>query len=481
MLATLSDRWHEGWLSSPAVADLDGDGTTEILAARSGLLIAWHVDGSEAFRYEIEGRIWAPVVVGDLVAASAGLEVAIAARGSIHVLDARGALVPGFPVEWRDEMRSLAAADIDGDGDLELAAVTTDPLEGGGQRDILMAFHHDGRPVAGFPPNTTGAAGCDDACYVTGGYDQNLAMGDVDGDGRADLLAPQDNAYASLHAGDGRAFDAAPIFEDRTKFSGIRFLHDYALAQQGWANDEDTANQAHFTNTAPAITDVDGDGRNEIVMLASVQNAAQSDRFRGVALWVVRNDGTRPDAWVEPFHAPDYLAGLWDFEGTNVVGATNQVSVADIDPTHAGRELVFAGFDGRIHAVSSTRQELWQATYTTSDRVLTAGVAIADLTGDGRPEIVFATYSPDAGASELVVIDARGAELWSTALPGRGSMAVPTIADVDANGSLEIVVDLKGGEDREPQILVFTVPGSAANCVLWATGRGNSLRNGFVP
>lgn len=481
MIASLADRWHEGWLSSPAVADLDGDGTTEIVSGRSGLILARHLDGSESFRAEIEGRIWAPIVVGDLVAGHPGLEIAVASRGTIHMLGSDGSEMPGFPVDWRDEMRSLAAGDIDGDGDLELAAVTTDPLEGSGQRDILMAFHHDGRPVAGFPPNTTGAAGCDDACYVTGGYDQNLAIGDVDGDNRADLLGPHDNAYASLHAGDGRAFDAAPIFDGRAKFSGIRFLHDYALAQQGYADDEDTANQAHFTNTAPAIADVDGDGRNEIVMLASVQNAAQDDRFRGVALWVLNNDGTRPAAWLEPFHAPDYLAGLWDFDGTNVVGATNQVSVADIDPTRAGPEFVFAGFDGRIHAVDARRESLWATTYTTSDRVLTGGVVIADLTGDGRPEIVFDTYSPDDGVSELVILDARGAELWSTSLPGRGSMAVPTIADVDGNGTLEIVVDLKGGEDRDAQILVFTVPGSASNCMLWTTGRGNNLRNGFVP
>ena len=37
--------------------------------------------------------------------------------------------------------------------------------------------------------------------------------------------------------------------------------------------DDQSANQAHFTNTAPAIADVDGDGTSEIIMLGSVQNA----------------------------------------------------------------------------------------------------------------------------------------------------------------------------------------------------------------
>lgn len=480
LVATLFDRWHEAWLGSPAVADLDGDGEAEILAARHGLLLGWHLDGEVVFRAEVEGRIWASPVVADVVPEAPGLEVAVAARGQIHLFGPDGAERPGFPVAWQDELRSLAGGDIDGDGRLELVAVTTNPLSGGGQRDIVIAVNDDGSFVAGFPPNTTGAAGCDDACYVTGGYDQNVALGDVNGDGAMDVFATQDNAYLSLHDGAGRAFDAASMFEGRSKFSGVRFLHDYDEARQGWAPEEASANQAHFTNSAPAIADVDGDGANDLIVLGSVQNASQDDRLRGVALWVLHPDGSRLDAWSTPFHAPDYLAGLWDYEGTNVVGATNQVAVVDLDPERAGPEMVFAGFDGRIHAVDARAEPLWEATYTTLDRVLTAGVAVADLSGDGVPEIVFATYSPDADQSALFVLGANGAEQHRVALPGRGAMPVPTIADVDGDGALEIVVSLKDGDDRERQVLVYTVPGSTDACVLWATGRGNDLRNGFV-
>jgi hypothetical protein len=85
---------------------------------------------------------------------------------------AAGEPISGFPVTWRDELRTLAAGDIDGDGALDLVVVTTSPLEGSGQRDIIMAWNPDGSTVAGFPANTGGSSGCDDACYVTGGYDQ---------------------------------------------------------------------------------------------------------------------------------------------------------------------------------------------------------------------------------------------------------------------------------------------------------------------
>ncbi|MGE0550759.1 MAG: FG-GAP repeat domain-containing protein [Kofleriaceae bacterium] len=479
---TLADRWHEAWLGSPAVADLDGDGTPEIVVARDELLIVWHAmpggGGEVAWRASLPGRIWASPVVADLDSGEPGLEIAVASRGTINVYDSAGEALPGFPFTWQDELRSLAAGDIDGNGSLELVAVTSTPLDANGQRDIVIAVRNDGTTVPGFPPNTTGAAGCDDACYVTGGYDQNIAVGDVDGDQKADLFATQDNAYMSLHSGDGRAFDAAPIFDDRSKFSGIRWMVDYDLAQQGFANNEATEEQAHFTNTAPAIADLDGDGAMELIALGSIQNAAQNDRERGVGLFVAHHDGTRPGPWVAPPRFTGYLGGLWD--GTeNIVGVTNEVSVVEIDPDHAGLEIVFAGFDGKIHAVSSAAEPLWERTFTNDADVWTSGLAVGDLSGDGVPELVFATYSPSGG--DLIVLDAAGNLLHRIALGGRGAMPVPAISDVDADGDLDVVVSLKDAEDRVRSVLIYEVAGSSTNCLIWPTGRGNYRRDGFVP
>jgi hypothetical protein len=481
LVASLADSWNEAWSASPAVADLDGDGTPEIIGSRSGRVNVWHADGTLVWQADVEGRCWSSPAVADFRADLPGLEVAQASGDKIYLFGADGAPASGFPYTWRGELRSLGSGDIDGDQALELVSVTTQNLEANGQHDIVIAVNPDGSTVAGFPPNTSGAAGCDDACYVYNGYDQNVAIGDVDGNGVSDIFATQDNAYNSLHNGQGRAFDCDPMFEGKTKFMGVRALHALAEAQAGWAEDESTALQGHHTNTAPAIADVDGDGQGELVYVASVQNTSQDNRLLGVALWALENDGTRVAGWELPLHYPDYLSGLWDYGETNIVAITNQVSVADIDPTHPGLEYVFAGFDGRIHAAASDQSQLWDVGYTQSDVVATGGVAIGDLSGDGSPEIVFATYSTAEDASALVILDSGGNAQQTVTLPGRGAMPVPTIADADGDGVLEIVVSLKDSTPENVQLLVYRVPGSSTNCLPWPTGRGSLLRDGYVP
>lgn len=143
--------------------------------------------------------------------------------------------------------------------------------------------------------------------------------------------------------------------------------------------------------------------------------------------------------------------------------------------------MVFAGFDGSIHAVDSQRNIMWSVEYTQSDVVATGGVVLADLSGDGSPEIIFTTYSTEVSFGELFILDAGGNALHRMPLPGRGAMPVPTVADADADGTLDIVVSLKDSENGAPQVQVYRVDSGRDNCLLWPTGRGNTLRNGYVP
>ena len=81
--------------------------------------------------------------------------------------------------------------------------------------------------------------------------------------------------------------------------------------------------------------------------------------------------------------------------------------------------------------------------------------------------------------SHLFILNSTGVLQAKVPLPGRGAMPVPTIADVNRDGTLDIVVSLKNGEDGVRSALVYRVPGSSTNCLPWPTGRGNYLRNGY--
>ena len=83
----------------------------------------------------------------------------------------------------------------------------------------------------------------------------------------------------------------------------------------------------------------------------------------------------------------------------------------------------------------------------------------------------------------LVVLSARGRKLFDSRLRrqgtngnGIGVPAAPSIADLDGDGRLEVVLTT-----FDHGIDVFSVQRSGTNCLPWPTGRGNPLRNGAAP
>ncbi|MGH7436496.1 MAG: FG-GAP repeat domain-containing protein, partial [Polyangiaceae bacterium] len=140
--------------------------------------------------------------------------------------------------------------------------------------------------------------------------------------------------------------------------------------------------------------------------------------------------------------------------------------------------------DGYVYAIAPDGSRLWRYDFAKGvAKTFASEVVVADLNQDGIPEIVFGTYALQANAGHLIVLSNAGSLLFDLTLPNQGTdgngigiPAAPTIGDLDGNGTLEIVVStFDHGLD------VFTVPGSADNCLLWPTGRGNYLRNGAGP
>jgi FG-GAP-like repeat len=147
-------------------------------------------------------------------------------------------------------------------------------------------------------------------------------------------------------------------------------------------------------------------------------------------------------------------------------------------------EIVASVPDGAVYAVGPTGKRLWRYDYARGRaKTFASEVVAADLNRDGRPELVFGTYSLTRRSGRLVVLSASGKRLHDLRLRrqgtdgnGIGVPAAPSIGDLNGDGRLEIVVTtFDHGLD------VYRVPGSGTNCLPWPTGRGNLLRNGAGP
>jgi hypothetical protein len=144
-------------------------------------------------------------------------------------------------------------------------------------------------------------------------------------------------------------------------------------------------------------------------------------------------------------------------------------------------EIVAAVPDGRIHAVGPGGSRLWSYDFARgAAETYASEVVAADLQGDRRPELVFGTYGAAPRSGRLIVLSGRGRRLHDVRLRNQGTNgngigipAAPSIADIDRDGRLEIVVST-----FDHGIDVYRVPRSRAGHLQWPTARGNLLRNG---
>ena len=522
---------NTGWFSSPIVVDLDGDGQREIVGPFYDVGV-WDADGNlidQIAREGIyEGRVYAPAVVSDLDG-DGTMELVIAAgEGGVVAfewIDSRFEVKSGWPASTCIagscfEVRSIAADDIDGDGNVEVVVSDTRSESPEGYESTnphVFVFEPDGSIRAGWPryDTRTGVGrdleeGEDGNCYGHSGYGSyglNVSIGDVDDDADKEIQVTYDNHHIQVFNTDGTTVLTDPSYFTRrgdpcegspmSYGQFIRYLdpevehNHYHLHEGDWPGPSWTM-WLQWTHSPPSIGDINQDGMNEIVGVPNVEMDEPYHTYH-YAVMVLEGDydandhraGRRLPGWEElpltehPLPNDDWYPPA----------APPSPALVNIDGD-SGLEIIVPGPDGYMYAFTPDARLLWRYDYAKGHPLVWASeAAVADLSGDGRLEIIFGTFG------SLVILTAAGQNLHTIDLPdqnpdsgnGVGAAATPTVADIDGDGDLEILLlTIDHGID------VFEVPNSACNCIPdgadpdlycgpWTTARGNYLRNGRAP
>lgn len=506
------------WFASPVVIDLDGDGARELVSAYYSVFVHDAELALVAQDGTGDSRVYAPHVVADLDG-DGTIEI-VAGRGhQVYAYEFGGgalSIKAGWPADTTTadnppEVRGLAAADLDGDGTIEVVATTTqtaDTAAGGAQVFVFAAdgssHQPDGIGWTAWPRyNAATGAGNDGdrnglGHHGFGCYGLNVGIGDIDDDPQLEILATYDNHHIQAFDHDGVALDAAPYFTNReTDYDGMRLTwgqfirwadpqvegDHYNLHQGEWPHPS-WAEWLQWTASPPNVVDLDGDGRNEVVGIPNVEmnEPYETQAYAVMVLEGAHGDGSRsamrkPGWEVLPRGGAPLLP-----DGDYPPGGVPSPTTVDLDGDGLP-EIIAPLNDGSVHAFGPDAAPLWSFDHRFGAALSYASeVIVADLNQDGAPELLFSTWGvPEAtDAGHLVVLTTLGELAHDVPLPnpgnngnGNGAPAAPTVGDLDGDGAVEIFVQtFDHGMD------VFTVPGSAENCLLWATGRGGPRRTG---
>jgi hypothetical protein len=408
---------------SIVIADLDRDGHSDLVLANSNnnswpsptlSILDGNGDGTFAPRREIAMTgVPQAVVVRDLDRDGL-LDLAVTVHlldptGRVSVLLGRGDGTFDPPVDHAagTRRRSLNAVDLDADGDLDL--VTEGSVHLGNGNGTFQAFADHGSPWG----------------YAT--------VGDVDGDGRPDLVTS--NFFAEQRYGDEPADEAFTV-------------------RRGNGDGTFQAPVPHGVGDAThglEIADLDADGRADLV----VCNAGYQREGCGVSVFLGNGDGTfQPRRFFETGLNPVHVAiadldgdGKLDLATANVgedpddwntvsvlfgngdgtFRRANDLQVGDdpvcvvagrLDPDATIDLVVANGGSGSVSVFLGNGD----GTFGTPDlpmRRPPLGLAAADLNRDGRPDLAMTMGGPFSGPAGGV-------------LPGRGEGAFGDLLDFPA-------------------------------------------------
>jgi len=481
--------WCEtGWYSSPAVADLDGDGAPEVIGSAYSLVVLSGENGDLQWRInsghdrsnstgENVGRTWPGVVVTDLDD-DGDLEIVSAHSGGyVSVYNHLGYFKPGWPKRpVTNELRGLVVDDLDGDGS-DKVVVTAAVYD----KANTWVYEHTGDLRPGWPQLSN------DSGYAYGVFNDNGWIADLNGDGDKEIIVPSDVHYICAYSADGRQITSNSMYGDKG-WGEIGLWEDPAIELRGWGDCSSTRGERYRTNLAhgaATVADLDGDGTQEVIVTGNMYDCAYGHP-PGVytPLYIFNADRSR------------FVKGSWDWsrpamdtgsplseDYTVIENCQPNPVVVDLDGD-GQKEILFSSYDGRLHAfwLDKTEHHNWPASiYKAAEGFyrFSSEPVVVDLDNDGKAEVIFVSWvqkqsSGTMRLGKLHILDYQGNTLHEFNLPvprssgstTNGALAAPTLADIDADSDLELVINtISAG------FVAYDLPGSSRARVLWKSGR----------
>lgn len=488
----------EAYYSAPSVLDINNDGRQEIISASYSLYctdaqtgqINWKIpsgyDRSSSSELRPAGGIYSDVITKDIDGDGA-VEIVIGHnisyengevipsgfwRGAVAVYDSEGYYKPGWPVQMPRAVSSVAAYDLDGNGTQEIIVGLS-----GESAQSVWVFDCNGNVLEGWPQLSAAADAVkntdfsQNTGYQYGLFYNNIAVGDINGDGAPEIVVPSDLPFICAYDIRGNLIKANAVYGGRS-WGRVGTWENYefekTVENEGWGATQDwqtglpidlfalpraQRNIASFTHNKALIYDVDGNGVNEVVIVGTISDRA--------LLWpelplyqspfIFNGDRTRFKTdrydWTE---IPKDTGKILSTDWLEIQICAPEPLVADIN-LDGVNDILYPSASGQVFSFSLDRKNDWS--YWVCDETtkeIASPLTVADINGDGLSEIIFTTIAAmnSGKTGSLVILDCKGQEIHKITLPPsldavvpNGSIARPVIKDIDGDGIAEIILN----------------------------------------